>query len=102
MQETVSRQGSQIAWMKNRLREKDDNNVIGVVRKWDFIKKKINLMLKKVQNAIGQRYMNRKVIGFRIWLDEAENFLKFHSREHRNAQEILKIKVFSNLYFFIR
>lgn len=100
MQEAIKKQASQVSWMKSRLKDSqfEDQNAFGVIRKWDFIKRKVNLMLKKVQNICGQFDMNQKIVGLRIWLDEAEYFLKYHSKENRNTQEILKIKVnFSNL-----
>ena len=81
--------------MKSHLKnnEEDDNKTVRIIKKWDFMKRKLSVTLKKIENMIGQKDVNRKVVGFMIWLDEAENFLKYHSKESRNTQELLKIKV---------
>ena len=79
--------------------EQDENNVIAVVRKWDFLKRKLSVVAKKLRKQIGQREISRKIVNLKLWLDEAEYFLKYHSREERSSQEIQKINV--RLYFMI-
>ena len=82
--------------MKSRLKNihQDDNKVIRITRRWNFIKRKVHVTMKKFIEIIGQKDVNRGIIGLRIWFDEAESFMKYHSRESRNTQEIFKIKVF--------
>ena len=100
LQESIARQASHVSWMKNRLKssQQDDNEIIGIIRRWDFIKRKVNVTLKKIVDITGQRDISRDIIGLKIWLDEAESFMKYHSKEGRNTQEILKIKVFIDFY----
>ena len=79
----------------------DENKIIALVRKWDFAKRKLHLIAKKVNSFIGQIAFNHEAVTFRLWLDEAEMFLKHHSKEGRNTQEILKIKVILSSVIFI-
>ena len=73
--------------------EQDENDVIAVVRKWDFLKRKLSVVAKKLSKQIGRKEMSRKIVNLKLWLDEAEHFLKYHSREERSSQEIQKINV---------
>ena len=100
LQESAGRQASHVSWMKSHLKgsQQDDNEVIGIIRRWHFIKRKVNVTLKKIVDITGGRDLSRNIVGLRIWLDEAESFMKYHSKESRNTQEMLKIKVFVDFY----
>ena len=81
--------------MKSHSRDlgQDENAVLAIVRKWDFLKRKLSVVAKKLSKQIGQREVSRKIVDLKLWLDEAEHFLKYHSREERSSQEIQKINV---------
>ena len=103
LKESAAKQASQISWMKSHLHDsqQDDNGVIGVIQRWEFIRKKVDVILKKIVKITGQKDINRSIVELRVWLEEAESFMQYHCKESRKTQDILKIKVAAFFIVFI-
>ncbi len=78
--------------------EQEESEIIRVVRRWNFIRTKLNVLTQKLKGLNGERENNLKIMHLKSWLTEAENFLKSHCREERTNQEIMKIKVSEDVF----